>query len=91
MIRHRKQTQINKDDICKNNKRSDHSYKVGYKVMLDNHAAYKYETQYKSPFVINKCWTNSTVTLQCGLTKIRHNIRRINLYTSDTNVEDINI
>ena len=57
--------------------------------MLTNNAAYKYETPYKGPFVITQCWTNSTVTLQCGMIQISHNIRRIGLYTSDTNVEDI--
>ena len=43
-IRKQKQTQINKDNIRKNNKRVDHEYKVGDKIMLNNHAAYKYET-----------------------------------------------
>ena len=58
--------------------------------MLNNHAAYKHETPYKGPFVIKQCWTNGTVTVQCGAIKIRYNICRINPYTSDTNVEDIN-
>ena len=40
--------------------------------------------------MITQCWTNGTVTLQCGAIKIRYNILRINPYTSDTNVEDIN-
>ena len=40
-------------------------------------------------FLITQCWTNGTVTLQCGPKKGRHNIRRIKTYTSDTNVEDI--
>ena len=39
--------------------------------------------------MITQCWTNGTVTLQYGATKISHNILRIKLYTSDTNVEDI--
>ena len=58
--------------------------------MLTNKAAYKYEMTYNRPSVITHCWTNGTVTLQCGLIKIRHNIRRIKPYTSYTNVEDIN-
>ena len=57
--------------------------------MINNHAAYKYETPYKGPFVITQCWTNGTVTLQYGPTKIRYNIGRNNPYTSDTNNEDI--
>ena len=48
------------------------------------------EMPYKGPFEIKTCWTNSTVTLQCGTIQIRHNIRRINPYKSGTNIEDIN-
>ena len=33
------------------------------------------------------CFTNDTVNLQCGPTKIRYNIRRINPYKLDTKVE----
>ena len=89
LIRHRKQTQINKQNIHKNYKRVDHNYKARDKLMLNNHAAYKYEIPYKVPFLIMQCWTNITVTLQCGVTKIGYNIRQINPYTSDTNVEYI--
>ena len=39
LIRQRKQTKINKDNILKNNEIFDHGYKVGYKSMLNNHAA----------------------------------------------------
>ena len=39
LIHQRKQTQINKYNICENNKRVDHDYKVGDKVMLNNNAA----------------------------------------------------
>ena len=58
--------------------------------MINKHAVYKHKTPYKGPFVITQCWTNGTVTLQYGAIKIRYNIRHINLYKSDTNVEDIN-
>ena len=54
--------------------------------MLNNNAAYKYETPYKGPFVIT---TNVEVALQCGAIKIRHNICCINPYTYDTNVKHI--
>ena len=90
LIRQQKKTQINKDNICKNRKRVDHIYKVGDKIMLNSHNIYKYETPYKGPFVIMRCWTNGTVTLQYGPTKIRYIIRWINPYKSDTNVEYIN-
>ena len=36
-----------------------------------------------------QCWTNGTVTLRCGATKIKHNIININPYTCDKNDEDI--
>ena len=58
--------------------------------MLTNHTAYKYETSYKGPCVITQCFTNVTVNLQYGATKIRYNIRRIKPYRSDTKVEDLN-
>ena len=58
--------------------------------MLNNHDAYKYETPYESPFVIKRCCTNGTVTLQYSPTKIRYNIHRIKPYKYDTNIEYIN-
>ena len=63
LIRQQKHTQINKYNIRENNKRIYHDYKVGDKFMLNNNAAYKYETPYKGPFVIKQCHTNGTVTL----------------------------
>ena len=58
--------------------------------MLSDNAAYKFDTPFKEPFVITHFWTNGTVTLHYGPTKIRHNILHIKPYKSDTNVEDIN-
>ena len=58
--------------------------------MMTKHTVYKYEISYKGPFVITQSFTNRTVNLQYGPTKIRHNIRRINPYKSDTKVEDYN-
>ena len=57
--------------------RVDHDYKVGDKVILNNSAAYKYETPYNGPFVIAQCWTNGMGIFQCDAIKIRHNIHRI--------------
>ena len=68
-----------------------HDYKVRDKAMLVNNAAYKYEMPYNGWFVITQCWTNVMVTLQYGATKIGHIIHCLKPYTSDTNVEDINI
>ena len=81
---------INKYNIQKNSKRVEHDYKVRDKVIINNHAAYKYEMPYKVPFAITQCWTNSTFTLQCGAIKIRYNIHHIKPYTADKNVEYIN-
>ena len=52
LIRQRKQAQINKYDISENRHRVEYDYKVGYKVMLNNHNTYIYETPYKVPFLI---------------------------------------
>ena len=84
------QAQSNKYIIRENNKRVDHKYKVGDKVILNNSASYKYKNPYKVPLVTKRRWINGTVTLQCGAIKIGHNIRQINPYTYDKNVEDIN-
>ena len=58
--------------------------------MLTKNTAYKYETPYKGPFLITQYFTNGAVILQCGPTKIRHNICQIKPYKSDTKVEDSN-
>ena len=52
LICQRNQTKIDKDNIHENNKRVAQKFKVGDKVILSNHAANKYETPYKVPFVI---------------------------------------
>ena len=91
LIRQQNHTQMNKYNIYENRNRVDHNYNVRDKVMLTNHAAYKYEIPYKGPFVITRCFTNGTVNLRYGPIQIRHNIRQIKPYKSDTNVEDIKI
>ena len=55
--------------------------------MLTNHTAYQYETPHKGPFVITRCFTNRTLSLQYGETQIMYNIRHINPYKSDANVQ----
>ena len=55
--------------------------------MLTNHTAYKYETPYKGLFVIRRCFTNGTVSLQCGTTQNTNNIRPTKPYKSDTKFE----
>ena len=59
--------------------------------MLNNNASYKYEIQYKGPFVKTQCWTNGMAALKWVTRKIRYNIRCMNPYTSYIDVEDINL
>ena len=68
LIRQKNHTQMNKDNTYKNRHRSDYDYKVGDNFMLTKHTAYKYENPYTGPFVITRCWTNITVSLQIGAT-----------------------
>ena len=89
LIHQQKLTKINKNNIRKSSKIVDHDYKVGKKVMLTNNYAFKYEIPHNIPFEVNQCWTNGTVTLQCGTIKIMQNICYIKPYTSDTNIEYI--
>ena len=57
--------------------------------MLTNNAADKYETSYNSPFLITQCCYHGMATIQCGPIQIKHHIRWMKPYKSDTNVEDI--
>ena len=70
--------------------RVEHNYYVIDKVMLNDHAAYKYETPYKGVFVITKFWTTFKVTLQYDAIQIMYNTRHIKPYKYVTNVKDIN-
>ena len=45
--------------------------------MIKNNATFKYYTLNKGPFEITQCWNNGTVTLHCGVIKIRYNTRHI--------------
>ena len=90
LIRKQKQTKINRDNACKNKHTVDYDYKVGDKVILLNHTAYKYETPYSGTFLITKCFTNGTVMLQYGTVQMTYNIRCIKPYKSDTKFEYFN-
>ena len=71
LIRQIKQTKIIKDNICENRNRVDHGYDIRDKVMLNKHSAYKYETPYRCPFVLTRCFTNVMVNLEYGPEKLR--------------------
>ena len=79
-----KYTKINRDNNCENKHRVDYDYKSVDKVMLTYQTSYIYETPYKGPFLTTQCFTNDTVDLQYGPTKIRHNIRNLKTYKLDT-------
>ena len=82
--------QINSDNTRENKHIVDYDYKFRYKVMLNNHISYKYETPYNGPFVIKQCFINGTVKLQCAAIQSTYNIRCIKPYKLDTKVEYYN-
>ena len=61
VIKAHKQQLILKNNIIENKKRIPHQYKVGDKVMLENHRANKYEQPYKGPYLVTQINTNGTV------------------------------
>ena len=65
-IKAHKQQLICKNIIIENSKRIPYQYKVGDKVMLENHRANKYEQPYKGPYLIMQINTNGTVHLKIG-------------------------
>ena len=79
--------QIYKDNIRKIIYRFEYDYKVGDKVMLTYHTAYKYETLYTGPFVITQFFTTGTKKRLCDETQITYNISRINPYKYDTKID----
>jgi len=86
-IKARKQELIRKNNKIENSKRIPHQYRVGDKVMLENHCANKYEQPYRGPYLIQQVNTNGTVRLKMGAVTDTVNIRRIHPFkmTSNTN------
>ena len=76
-IKARKQQLICKNNIIENSKRIPYQYKVGDKVMLENHHANKYEQPYKGPYLVMQINTNGTVHLKIGAVTDTMNIRCI--------------
>ena len=56
-IKAHKQQLIHKNNIIENSKSIPHQYKVGDKVMLENHHVNKYEQPYKGPGAL-PCYTS---------------------------------
>ena len=66
VIKALKQQLICKNNIIENSKCIPHQYKVGDKVMLENHRVNKYEQPYKGPYLVMQINTNGTVHLKIG-------------------------
>ena len=79
-IKAHKQQLIRKNNIIENAKRIPHQYKVGDKVMLENHRANKYEQPYKGPYLVKQINTNGTVCLKIGAVMDTMNIRCIHAF-----------
>ena len=80
LIPQQNQTQINKDNIHKilNELTTTIKSEIKSCSIITLHTNMKHHI--RAPFVITRCWTNGAVTIHCGATKIRHNIRRIKPY-----------
>ena len=76
----RKQQLIRKNIFIENSKCNPHQYKVGDKVMLENHHVNKYEQPYKGPYLVTQVSTNGTVHLKIGAVTDTVNIRCIHPY-----------
>ena len=77
VIKARKQELIHKKNIIENSKCIPCQYKVGDKVMSENHCTNKYEQPYKGPYLIMQVNTNGTVHLKIGAVMDTVNIRCI--------------
>ena len=75
-IKARKQQLICKNNIIENAKCIPHQYKVGDKVMLENHRANKWTTV-QGPYLVMQINTNRTVHLKIGAVMDTMNIRHI--------------
>ena len=80
VIKAHKQQLICKNNIIENSKCILHQYKVGDKVMLENHRTNKYEQPYKSPYLITQVNTNETVHIMIGAVMDTMNITHIHPY-----------
>ena len=85
-IKAHKQQLIHKNNIIENSKCISHQYKVGDKVMLENHHANKYEQLYKGPYLVTQVNTNGTVCLKIGGVMDTMNIRCIHPYKTMSSI-----
>ena len=83
-IKKQKQQLINKNNQRKNNKRKEHRYQVGDRVLLLNKLARKLELPYRGPYEITEVFRNGTVQVDTGTIKDRINIRHLVPYKEHT-------
>ena len=81
-IRQRKQRTIQYNNKRENNKRIQHKYNVGDKVLMRNKLARKLELPYKGPFTVTDVFRNGTLRVQIGPVEDRVNIRNVTPYKS---------
>jgi len=64
-IKQRRQHVIQQNNKCENSKRVPYTYRVGYKVMVEQHQNRKYGTQkYKGPYTVDDVYDNGTLRLR---------------------------
>ena len=81
IVKHNKQTSINKSNARENSKRYDYDYVPGGRVLLivsDLQRKLKCPTE--GPFTITQVFSNGTVRIQRGAVNERINIRRLKPY-----------
>ena len=81
-IRQRKQSTIKYNNKRENDKRIQHKYHVGDKVLMRNKLARKLELPYKGPYAVTDVFRNGTLRVQIGPVEDRVNIRNVTPYTS---------
>ena len=79
-IKQRKQKLINQNNKRENNKRIQHKYRVGDKVLMTNKKARKLETPNDGPYRITDVFRNGSVRVRKGAIEDRVNVRNITPY-----------
>jgi hypothetical protein len=85
-IRQRRQTEMNRNHMRENNKRIDHTFKVGDRILLTDSRANrpKLDAPRKGPFAVVQVFTNGTLRIRRGAVTERVNIRRVKPFFEST-------
>ena len=83
-IGHRRQRQVDRDNVRENSRRLPYDYKVGHKCLIikniNGERLPKADDRNKGPYLITEIYTNGTVRIQKGAISERINIRRLTPY-----------